>query len=110
LLRNRALDLLRPKTAHSAAGWTFDAEYGRDRLTGTVTPNRDDLIGVTYHDPAGDKVYCYHSELADIELRYYTRRRKSDEWGLQEEITAPHAAAFEYGTAEPLAGVPILLD
>jgi hypothetical protein len=110
LLRNRALDLLRPKTAHSPDVWSFDAEYGRERLVGTIKPSRDDLIGVTYHDPGGDLVYCYHSELADIELRYYTRRRKSDDWKLQEEITAPHAAAFEYGTAEPLAGVPVLLD
>jgi hypothetical protein len=55
-------------------------------------------------------VYCYHSELADLTLRYFTRASGRGEWRLEEELDAPGAAAFEYGSIRPLAGVPLLLD
>jgi len=110
LLRNTTLAMLKPRTEHSAAGWKFDADYGLQRLAGEVVPRREDLIGITYHDPSGAPVYCYHSELADLSLRYYARKRKDFAWNLEEEITAPSACAFEYGTVEKLDGVQLLLD
>jgi hypothetical protein len=55
-------------------------------------------------------VYCYHSELADLTLRYYRRPRKDFEWRLEEEVVAPGSSAFEYGSSVPLEGVPLLLD
>jgi len=110
LLKNRTLQLLKAQTAHSPEGWEFDGEYGRERLQGVIAPHREDLIGVTYHDPSGQPVYCYHSELADLTLRYYRRRSSFAAWNLQEEISAPGSSAFEYGSYEPLDGVPLLLD
>ncbi len=110
LLKNNTLSLFKPRTAHSPAGWEFDGDYGLTRLAGTITPDPADLIGVTYHDPSGQPIYCYHSELADIRLRYYTRRSKSDAWNLEEEISAPGSSAFEYGCSTALEGVPLLLD
>jgi hypothetical protein len=110
LVRNRTLDLLRPATRHSPEGWEFDAEYARDRLWGRVTPEREDLIGITYHDPSGHPVYCYHSELADVTLRRYRRASSRSAWDLAEEVSAPRGAAFEYGSRTRLDGVPLLLD
>lgn len=110
LVRNSGLDLLKAKTAHSPDGWQFDAEYGRERLAGSIVPRREDLIGITYHDPSGQPVYCYHSELADLTLRYYRRGRRGAAWELEERIDAPASSAFEYGSVEPLPGVPLLLD
>ena len=110
LLRNRTLAMLRPRTAHSPSGWRFDADYGLQRVSGEVTPRAADLIGVTYHDPSGTPVYCYHSELADLTLRYYSRRRKDFAWNLDEEVVAPGACAFEYGSAQALPDVELLLD
>lgn len=110
LMRNSGLDLLKARTAHTPEGWQFDAEYGRERLAGSIVPHLEDLIGVTYHDPSGQPVYCYHSELADLTLRYYTRSRRGGTWELQERIDAPASSAFEYGSVEPLPGVPLLLD
>ncbi|MDQ6747218.1 MAG: hypothetical protein M3010_03810 [Candidatus Dormibacteraeota bacterium] len=107
--RTRTLDLFRPVTTHSPDGWEFDAEYARERLWGRVTPRREDLIGVTYHDPSGRSVYCYHSELADLSLRYYRRTSGKSAWNLEEEISAPGASAFEYGATTPLADVALLL-
>jgi hypothetical protein len=110
LLKNSTLQLFKASTTHSPEGWEFDGEYGLERLKGTVRPQRADLIGVTYHDPSGEAIYCYHSELADLELRYYRRRAKSAAWTIEEEIKAPGASAFEYGCFEALEGVPLLLD
>lgn len=108
--RTGTLDLFKPVTQHSPEGWEFDAEYSRERLWGRVTPAPEDLIGITYHDPSGRPVYCYHSELADFSLRYYRRASAGSAWSLEEELTAPGAAAFEYGSTTPLAGIPLLLD
>ena len=110
LLKNTTLQLLKARTAHSPRGWEFDGEYGLERLKGSIRPQPGDLIGVTYHDPSGEPIYCYHSELADLELRYYRRRSSSTGWTIEEEIKAPGASAFEYGSFEPLDGVPLLLD
>jgi len=105
-----SLEMFRPQTAHSPEGWHFDAEFSRERLAGSVIPNPEDLIGITYHDPSGRPVYCYHSELADIELRYYRRGNRSSAWRLEDTLTSAGGAAFEYGNVVPLAGVPLLLD
>ena len=110
LKRTGTVDLFKPSTEQSPDGWEFDAEYGRDRLWGRVTPQREDLIGVTYHDPSGQPVYCYHSELADLTLRRYRRASRKSVWNLEEELRAPGAAAFEYGSTTKLEGVPLLLD
>ncbi|MEA2681911.1 MAG: hypothetical protein QOK05_239 [Chloroflexota bacterium] len=104
------VDLFKPSTEHSPAGWEFDAEYPKERLWGRVTPQREDLIGITYHDPSGKPVYCYHSELADFTLRRYARASGKSAWNLEEELTAAGAAAFEYGSSTKLDGVPLLLD
>ncbi len=110
LLKNTTLNLFKARTAHSPTGWEFDGDYGRTRLAGSITPDPADLIGITYHDPSGQPIYCYHSELADLTLRYYTRPSKSAGWKLEEEISAPGSSAFEYGGSEALEGVPLLLD
>ena len=110
LQRTGTRDLFRATTEHSPDGWEFDAEYPRERLAGRITPRREDLIGITYHDPSGRPVYCYHSELADISLRRYRRASGKSAWDLAESIEAPGAAAFEYGSTTRLDGIPLLLD
>lgn len=109
LLRNRFREMLKPTTAHSSETWHFDAEYAREKLVGTVRPDPEDLIGVTYHDPSGQPIYCYHSELADLSLRYMRRSSGGAEWKLEQEFNAPHSSAFEYGSAVALEGIPLLL-
>lgn len=108
LLRNRTIDLFRPRTAHDPAGWRFDGIYGDTRLVGSVTPRPEDLIGVTYHDPSGRPVFCYHSELADIELEL--SRRRGGAWNVEEHLRADSSSTFEYGCDQALPGIPLLLD
>ena len=57
-----------------------EAAPGRVRVgTRVVEAPKESFVGVTYHDPDGSEVYCYHSEHAGIALEYGTRA-KLDGW------------------------------
>src|SRR6266704_4093422 len=85
----------------SAHGWEAQARLGDSILGVTITPRREDIIGVTYSDPRGGSRFCYHTEVADLELRM-TRGSETIA-----SITRPASAAFEYASDIPLAGVPL---
>jgi hypothetical protein len=68
-----------------------------------VTPRRSDLIGVTYADPRGGSRVCYHTEVADLELRL----TQGEE--VLARIRRPAAAAFEYASESPVPGLPVLI-
>ncbi|HYT11575.1 MAG TPA: hypothetical protein VEL12_02210 [Candidatus Nitrosopolaris sp.] len=100
-LFNGPVQVLRNHGPISAHGWEAQARLG-DRILGvTITPRREDLIGVTYSDPRGGSRFCYHTEVADLELRM-TRGSETIA-----SITRPASAAFEYASDIPLAGVPL---
>ena len=93
---------MRPRDGTTAI-WAPRAGAGTlDRvLHATVTPQREDLIGVTYVDPRGGARFCYHTEVADLDLRLV---RGTETLG---RVTRLAAAAFEYASETPLAGVPL---
>jgi len=82
--------------------WTVEAKLGARHLHVQVTPRRSDLIGVTYADPQGGSRVCYHTEVADLELRL----TQGDE--VLARIRRPASAAFEYGAESPVPGLPVL--
>ena len=58
------------------------AEPGRVRVGGRAfDAPKESFVGVTYHDPDGSEVYCYHSEHGGVALEYGTRA-KLDGWPL----------------------------
>jgi hypothetical protein len=102
-LYNGFLKVLSNRGPISPAGWTAAARLGDQRLKVSVTPRPEDLLGVTYADPAGGKRYCYHTEVADLELMLSRRDQ------LVADIKRPAAAAFEYASEVPLPGIRLFV-
>ena len=87
----------------SAESWTAEAKLGPRHLHVAVTPRRSDLIGVTLPDPRGGSRVCYHTEVADLELRL----TQGEE--VLARVRRQASAAFEYGSESAEAGLPVLL-
>jgi len=102
-LFNGPVQILRTRGPISPDAWKATAQLGERTLHVTVTPRRADLVGVTYADPRGGSRFCYHSEVADIELRL-TRGSET-----LAHINRAASAAFEYASELPLAGVPLIV-
>jgi hypothetical protein len=100
---NGFLQVLRHRGTISADGWRVAARLGDQRLEVEIKPRRQDLLGVTYQDPRGGNRYCYHTEVADLRLELSRGGRSLA------EISRPASAAFEYASATPLAGLPMIV-
>jgi hypothetical protein len=101
-LYNSPVHVLSTRGPIAAESWTADARLGSRHLHVAVTPRRSDLIGVTFQDPKGGSRVCYHTEVADLEVRL----TQGDE--VLARIRRPASAAFEYGAESPVSGLPIL--
>jgi hypothetical protein len=86
-------------------GWRFEAKAKEIRVRGMVTARREDLVGVTYHDPDGELAYCYNTEIADMRLEVLTRSTRS--WKRVDELRADGMAHFEYAQRTPIEGVEL---
>ena len=87
-------------------GWHFEAVAGRRKMVASVRPAPDQLAGVTYHEPDGEKVYCYNSETASARLELYERSRSR--WRASATLLSAGRCHFEYGQRAPVPGLDLL--
>jgi hypothetical protein len=99
VLFNGPVQVLRNRGPISPEVWRAAVRLGDRSLIAVIRPRREDLIGVTYADPRGSSRYCYHTEVADLELRIMRHTHTIA------AITRPASAAFEYASETPLSGV-----
>jgi len=100
---NGLLQVLRNRSPITPDAWVASARLGERRLEVSIKPRRQDLVGVTYADPQGGVRYCCHTEVADLALKLSRRGHTVV------DINRPAAAAFEYASETPLAGVPLVV-
>lgn len=103
-LLNGFLQVLGARGTISVDSWSAQAKLGSRRLHVEVTPRRSDLVGVTYADPSGGTRVCYHTEVADVEVRL----TQGDE--VVARVRRPASAAFEYASESPVDGLPVLIS
>jgi hypothetical protein len=89
-------------------GWRFEAVDGARKLIGEVDADRDQLVGVTYHDPDGELAYCYNSETASMRLHVYDKARRVGGWTHRETLVADGRAHFEYAQRAPIPDLELL--
>jgi len=89
-------------------GWRFEAVDGTRKLIGEVDADREQLAGVTYHDPDGELAYCYNSETASMRVHVYERARRVGGWAHIRTLVATGRAHFEYAQREPVPDLELL--
>jgi len=87
--------------------YEFTIRGVREQLWGRVTCDPADMVGVSYRDPDGGKVFAYHADKASVDARLMRRTRRG--WKLEAEVSAAGCCAYEYASRKPVAGVPVVL-
>lgn len=100
--------VLRNDSTFTLTGWRFEAVDGPRKLIGEVDADREQLVGVTYHDPDGELAYCYNSETASMRLHVYEKARRVGGWAHRETLVAEGRAHFEYAQRTPIADLELL--
>jgi hypothetical protein len=95
------LQVTRNRSRFELTGWRVEARDGGRRVVAEVEAPREQLAGVTYHDPDGDLAYCYNGETASMRLEVWEGERRL------EELVAPGRAHFEYAQREPVPDLPL---
>lgn len=107
LLSTGPLAVQRNESEFDLTSWRFQARTVRRRISGEVKARKEDLVGVTYHDPDGDLAYCYNTEVADMRLELHGRAAPWAEWQKEDELRSEGSAHFEYAQREPVEGVEL---
>jgi hypothetical protein len=97
------------KSVFALTGWRFESVDGRRKLVGEVDADRDLLAGVTYHDPDGERAYCYNTEAASMRVHVYERARQVGGWRHRQTLVANGRAHFEYGQRTPVEAMELLI-
>jgi hypothetical protein len=90
-------------------GWRLEAIGSQLKLVVDVDASRDQLAGVTYHDPDGELAYCYNSETASMRMNVYERARRVGGWRHIDTLVAPGRAHFEYAQRTPIPDIELLI-
>jgi hypothetical protein len=94
------------ESSFELTSWRFEAVDGARKLICDVEADREQLAGVTYHDPDGELAYCYNGETAS--MRVQLLERGSGRWTERITLVAPGRAHFEYAQRTPVPELELL--
>jgi hypothetical protein len=102
--------VLRAPSRFALTSWHFEAVDGKRRVVGEVDAPRASLVGVVYHDPDGERVWCYNSEVASMRAVVFDRSARGRfGWTLRDTLVADGRAHFEYAQRSPVGDVEVLV-
>jgi hypothetical protein len=97
--------LRRAMRAHASYGyfhWDFATGDENVRISGRISGDRSDFVGLRYNNPPGGYKYCLNTKIGKAEITVRDRRS-----GRIEMLTAQHRALFEILADDTAAGIPI---
>lgn len=102
------LRILRNRSRFTVEGWEFEARDRWLKVIGAVSARREQLAGVTYHDPDGEEAYCYNTETASVRLEVFGRRPGLRSWRPEATYVSAGRCHFEYAQRSPVPGLELL--
>jgi hypothetical protein len=91
-------------------GWRFEAVDGPCKLVCEVDADRRQLAGVTYHDPDGERAYCYNTETGSMRMHVFERAKQLGGWAHRRTLLSAGHAHFEYAQRAPVPEIPLLTE
>ena len=104
---NRVVQWLTTKSDYNLDGWSLLAERGHWRVQIRIENQIQQMLGVTYTDTDGAKLYCYHAETAAVRVEIFSSR--GGKWQSVKTLTSPLAGAYEIVERTPLPGMKVHL-
>ena len=84
---------------YNRTSWEFNGRAFGKKIEGRISTFSQNIIGITYHNPCGGKRYCYNTNIADVAVKLY--EKKKGKWNLAHELTSAGTASFETVTSRP---------
>lgn len=94
--------LLKNKSSHGLGRWEFEARNNQIRMVGEAKADTQHMVGVTYHDPDGDLLWCNNSKVAALNLQLFDK--SGNPIG---ELSSPEGCALELVDRKKYPEVPI---
>lgn len=108
LLRfNRLTQLLFNRSRYQVESWELEGHRGHYRLKASFANRPAEMVGVTYTDPGGAKLYCYHSGTSDLHVELFETGRGGNR--RLADLHAPQLATFEIVERAPLPALSLQL-
>lgn len=73
--------------------WNFEGQKFSTKVIGKIVTHPQNIIGVTYEGPSGEKRYCYNTKVADSLVDIY--KKKKGKWSNVQRLTSVGTTAFE---------------
>lgn len=87
--------------------WNFEGRKFSTKVIGKIVTHPQNIIGVTYEGPSGEKRYCYNTKVADGLVDIY--KRKKGAWSHTQRLTSVGTTAFEIVEASPIPNLKLFL-
>ncbi len=73
---NSLVRLFRNKSDSAFPVWKLSSQQGNTRFSGEIKAGLNTFVGVEYTDPDGEKLWCYNTKVADMELTVFEKEKK----------------------------------
>jgi len=97
----------RLKGRYSLTGWEFEGVSWSKKVRGKILAAKENIVGVSYDGPLGEKRYCYNTNMADAVIDVMEKINKR--WMIKTQLTSYGTTAFETVEEHPIQAFRLML-